>query len=769
MFQTGKAVIKDPNGILCWYEGLSYSDANEFREKVEKLYANGSFSKRPDSAPFYSALNDFNVFGSWYGEEGREEAWIRHRAECAKKYRTFISFSTEWHQNVNVGYWEDYEFAFLYYGAGNQGVLVPAPERYLEYIPPKDYSALTPEQIRLELSGATQENVFDLLPLDARDSVTAASIRNQLESEKIKLDALMAEMKDVENAANGELAVLKKEIEKKTQELYEKKAAMLAELSEKKASMEIRMEEFGTQIYMLEAQIYAIECYAGQTVKFARIRSGRNAPDDTPVIVHQKFRFLDEELGKLASLYEIQWDEMDLFESFLRHHPLALETFAPDERCVVMVRLSRTNTTIGRNQNFPYSNLMSTYRYYHGTTVGLIIRNGENLYMGWTEENRVNLSDNLVFGKESAIVKPQQETPPKFHSEVERLDYVKKQVKSAREFTDEIINRAFIFNILQGVVDHSNILPMPEPVSFMQPGKYIIFSMADNWLADTRFGSFTEILERCSKDPKKGDMILTTQHLIAERRTNWSGGWVDQSWHNDRGRGIRNRTHDVCAENGHIYPVNLVEYDEPVPKIRYRYAISPAANDIHRAPNAQPAYLETVVTEKRNADGSASAENRLPEGAEIVERFDYVGKHVFISLPKTNCLYRWDSEDQEANPRANFELYEGEYINLTFLNSVWLTWVVNNRFLGDWKIKGEPVTYAYGIKYLKTALDFIKKREIEEKRLIEGVDPTICENSDWPLQLSEWKLEHDVRVMTEYQAKRFVKSIKKKQQEKNSK
>ena len=635
---------------------------------------------------------------------------------------------------------------------------MPDPERYLEYIPPRDYSELTPDQVRLELNGAVQANVLDLLPLDAHGSVTAASIRNQLTSEQSKLDSLIAEMKDVEDAASGELAELKKEIEKKTRELREKKEAMLASLNEKKASMEIKLEEFRTQIYLLEAQIYAIECYAGETVKFARIRSGKNAPDDMPVIVHQKFRFLDEELGKLASLYEIQWEEMDLFEMFLRHHPLAQDTFAPDERCVVMVRLSKTNTTIGRNQNFPYANFLSTYEYYHGSTVGIIIRNGENLYMGWTEEAKVHLSDNLVFGKESAIIKPQQETPPVFHSEVERLDYVKNQMKSARGYTDEIINRAFIFNILQGVVDHSDLLPMPEPVSFMQPCKYIVFSMADNWLTDTRFGSFTEILERCSRDLKKGDMILTTQHLIAERRTNWSGGWVDQSWHNDRGRGERNRTHDVRAENDHIYPVNLVECDEPVHKIRYRYAVSPAAHEIKRNPNAKPVYHEAIVEEKRIGMGV-----RLPEGAEIIERFDEVKKHVFISLPKADCSYRWNSKYQGANSRANFELYEGEYINLTYLNSVWLTWVVNNRSLGNWRIKGEQVTYAYGIKYLKTALDFIKNREMEEKRLIDGVDLTVCEDPDWPLKLSEWKMEQDVRAMTEYQARRFVKSIKKEQ------
>ena len=96
------------------------------------------------------------------------------------------------------------------------------------------------------------------------------------------------------------------------------------------------------QLYLLDSQIYAIRCYAGEVVTFAQIRQGEKAPVSEPIIVHQKLRFLDEDLGRLASLYNIQWDEIPMFEQFLRHSPLALDTFAPNKRCVMLVRLSRT-------------------------------------------------------------------------------------------------------------------------------------------------------------------------------------------------------------------------------------------------------------------------------------------------------------------------------------------------------------------------------------------------------------------------------------------
>ena len=56
-------------------------------------------------------------------------------------------------------------------------------------------------------------------------------------------------------------------------------------------------------------------------------------------------------------------------------------------------------------------------------------------------------------------------------------------------------------------------------------------------------------------------------------------------------------------------------------------------------------------------------------------------------------------------------------------------------------------------------MDFIREREEEEKSLITAIDPTVCEDAEWPLKLSEWKLKKGVRVITAYQAKRFVKTI----------
>lgn len=94
------------------------------------------------------------------------------------------------------------------------------------------------------------------------------------------------------------------------------------------------------------------------------------------------------------------------------------------------------------------------------------------------------------------------------------------------------------------------------------------------------------------------------------------------------------------------------------------------------------------------------------------------------------------------------------------MNSVWLEWAINTKHLGSWHLKGKEVIYAHAIRYLNTALDFVRKREEEERRLISALDTSICENPEWTLLLSDWKYmmsrddsKRTVRRMTEFRQK----------------
>lgn len=43
--------------------------------------------------------------------------------------------------------------------------------------------------------------------------------------------------------------------------------------------------------------------------------------------------------------------------------------------------------------------------------------------------------------------------------------------------------------------------------------------------------------------------------------------------------------------------------------------------------------------------------------------------------------------------------------------------------------------------------------------MIDKMNRKVCEDPEWPVKLSEWKLANDVRIMSPYQVKRFVKAI----------
>lgn len=43
--------------------------------------------------------------------------------------------------------------------------------------------------------------------------------------------------------------------------------------------------------------------------------------------------------------------------------------------------------------------------------------------------------------------------------------------------------------------------------------------------------------------------------------------------------------------------------------------------------------------------------------------------------------------------------------------------------------------------------------------MLDAVDTAVCRDPDWPVLLSEWKLDKGVRVITPYQAKRFAKAM----------
>ena len=244
---------------------------------------------------------------------------------------------------------------------------------------------------------------------------------------------------------------------------------------------------------------------------------------------------------------------MNSFLRILKFRSDIRQIFVPDERCITVLRISRTGTVKGDSN--VVANSLRDYVTYHGGQLAILVRNGEQLHIAWLDEDKVVLHD------ENAFYSPKRQ---KTERQVEENNptYI-----SSKE---EIVSRYFLLSIIQGISDQGKLIHFPERVNVLSADpRYIIFSMADGWIADKRFGTFAGILKRVSEIPmKEGDMVLTGMAITRDDIYSRGGHSQYESYNNDRGIGYKNRTHDAYLEPRKIVPVNKVLYDL---KVDYSY------------------------------------------------------------------------------------------------------------------------------------------------------------------------------------------------------
>src|SRR5699024_6058936 len=119
------------------------------------------------------------------------------------------------------------------------------------------------------------------------------------------------------------------------------------------------------------------------------------------------------------------------------------DLFAPPDKSISLIRISRKKTQYG--QNIAIANMLQEYETYHGGQIGILVRDGENLWAGWTDPDRINV-------KEDVFLKPQ--------TEISAGDDTGQS--STKE---EIASRYFIFSILQGILHQGNMLHLPSGCS----------------------------------------------------------------------------------------------------------------------------------------------------------------------------------------------------------------------------------------------------------------------------------------------------------------
>lgn len=580
------------------------------------------------------------------------------------------------------------------------------------YIPTKfitpylwqDYSNTPLYEIRGIADTSDLSNNGKMYLSKVKETATVVSIQTAIKKKELEMEKENASINSMKEEMQAELERIKLEVEAKYRNMMAEKEAAAAKMSEMIKQME-------NELFLMDTEIYGIRCFLGETIQFTKLREGKTAPVDEPVILFQRLRFLDEELGKLISLYEVGEYDIPMFEKYIQTCDYASDHFAPGPKSISLVKLTKNSK--GYFSTEKTANTLQKYDIFHGHRIGILIRNGENLYIGWTDCDMINITDENIFFR-----------PGKTENEVNNSDDITKKTDKV-----EIASRYFVFSILEGVLSSGKILRIPQKESFFHGGgKYVIFSMADGYIEDTRFGLFSDIMKRCNINHQKGDRILCVQSLAAVQPKHYS------RYSNDRGRGQLNRTHDVSAHNNTIYAINIVEKEEyPVVEYKSKRLLKRKGEDEY--------YNATTI---RGTLDQVS--DRLNDDVIILGQKNQIEYHCFISLHK----------DSSKKARANFELYEDEYINLTFLNSVWLIYAIQNQKIGKWYIGGQEVSYAYSVRYLNKALEHIREREKKESALISKY---IKLPNEWQIVLSEWKIDKNVHEVTDYQAKRFARYL----------
>lgn len=146
-----------------------------------------------------------------------------------------------------------------------------------------------------------------------------------------------------------------------------------------------------------------------------------------------------------------------------------------------------------------------------------------------------------------------------------------------------------------------------------------------------------------------------------------------------------------------------------------------------------------------------------PKGIVKVSRVDIDNgvKDCYVTARREKVQYYDDGSD--VNCKLRLEM--NEFVNIQYFNTKWIEYFIANK---------ETDSTSYGnkefhvmVKHLMSMRDYLLKREIIEKDAIEKHYPELDKLDNWQVVLSEWKLQqkNPVRIISDYQAKRFAKAL----------
>ena len=458
-----------------------------------------------------------------------------------------LSHLSEIDQKMEVYMMDDFAAVIGY--NGKRFVL---PAEFVTVEPLTDYTDVPAERLAAIGSGG--------MDLPAVRGNTQLSLRAKADDIESQIRLLNEEEKAIKDCTSADMTDLKAQLDALMEQITKRQQDLMAELKKKQDELAAKERELKRELFILETQIYGIRCYLGEVVSFHTVRGGTPAPAALPIVIYQKIRYLDEELGKYISLYGYgdHKNDKEQFLEILKYREDIADIICPGPKSISAVRISRTGTVKGAAENI--ANILHDYEIYHDNQLAVVIRNGEQIHIAWLDAERISVSDDNLFYRPDV-----KESEAFDEKDTRATDRMRSESGGLR---NEMISRWFFFSVLQGVVDNTSLISLPDKVRITDMNSpYITFSTAEGWLADNSYGSFCDMIEKSKNIPlREGDYVITGMHINRDDhldKTSWS------AWNNNRGIGEKNRTSSASLPGKELLPINKV-----IPGLHVKYTVS---------------------------------------------------------------------------------------------------------------------------------------------------------------------------------------------------
>lgn len=155
------------------------------------------------------------------------------------------------------------------------------------------------------------------------------------------------------------------------------------------------------------------------------------------------------------------------------------------------------------------------------------------------------------------------------------------------------------------------------------------------------------------------------------------------------------------------------------------------------------------TTERGRGDNALTDDTSVKKGLNKIKGIDYFSNFTY-RFYVGGVKREWSAYDSKISPSLYIE--EDEFINLKFLNSKLIDYYIHTKRIGNISNSGRYVDYSHMLPIL-----FGMKKALEEQEKIDRLHIT---SQDYDLNLlTAFKILHDVRVITPYQAKRYSKWV----------